>query len=182
MPHREDLGFRRCSLHLGLVVCFIRIAICATDIALYKPRYWSIYVLVFVTLTRHDLGFFRLFFFFTPPSHDDYWMLAYVPSSLGMICTMLAFATYLDRTQRSSRRPLDIPIGWVGLGALIGWPFSALASLPMVFEEVFARSFVSKSPADSRRLIFEKLIQVVYSCLKWTLLLAVSGFMNFNIL
>ncbi|TFK30934.1 asparagine-linked glycosylation 9 protein isoform a [Coprinopsis marcescibilis] len=69
---------------------------------------------------------------------------AFLPSSLSMYTTTLAYGYAMEPSSiRNSRKPWVATIVFAA-GAIVGWPFALALSLPFVFEEllVFAGDFV----------------------------------------
>ncbi|KAL1916487.1 uncharacterized protein VTP21DRAFT_5678 [Calcarisporiella thermophila] len=61
---------------------------------------------------------------------------AFLPSTFSMYTTMLAFAHCLRPPSDISGSRTYRAIFWFGVGALLGWPFSAAVGIPFVFEEL----------------------------------------------
>ncbi|KAF9972115.1 mannosyltransferase [Actinomortierella ambigua] len=65
---------------------------------------------------------------------------ALLPSTFAMYTTMLFFSQVLQQpTERSGKRTFWA-IFWVGLGALLGWPFSGVVGIPFVLEDLLVHS------------------------------------------
>ncbi|KAF9160342.1 mannosyltransferase [Actinomortierella ambigua] len=65
---------------------------------------------------------------------------ALLPSTFAMYTTMLFFSQVLQQpTDRSGKRTFWA-IFWVGLGALLGWPFSGVIGIPFVIEDLLIHS------------------------------------------
>lgn len=60
--------------------------------------------------------------------------VAYLPSSFSMYTSMLGTAAFMDW-----RGGLKTHVGvmWFGIGAIVGWPFSAALIVPLVMEDIF---------------------------------------------
>ncbi|KAF9929538.1 mannosyltransferase [Mortierella alpina] len=65
---------------------------------------------------------------------------AFLPSTFAMYTTMLFFSQMLQCPHRQSGKRTFWAIFWVGLGALLGWPFSAAVGLPFALEELLIHS------------------------------------------
>ena len=67
--------------------------------------------------------------------------VAYLPSSFSMYCAMLGMAAFMNW-----RGGLKIAEGimWFGIGALVGWPFSAVLIVPFVLEDLFLASLTGE--------------------------------------
>ncbi|KAF9896573.1 mannosyltransferase, partial [Lobosporangium transversale] len=65
---------------------------------------------------------------------------AFLPSSFAMYTTMLFFSQMLQSPGQHSSKRTFWAIFWVGLGALLGWPFSAAVGLPFALEELLIHS------------------------------------------
>ncbi|KIM32271.1 glycosyltransferase family 22 protein [Serendipita vermifera MAFF 305830] len=69
---------------------------------------------------------------------------AFLPSTFAMYCNMLAFSFAVQPARSRTPNPSDARTLFAtvifGAGAIVGWPFSILASFPFVFEELFVRS------------------------------------------
>ncbi|KAG0052891.1 mannosyltransferase [Gryganskiella cystojenkinii] len=61
---------------------------------------------------------------------------AFLPSTFAMYTTMLFFSQMLQPPRQHSGKRTFVAIFWVGLGALLGWPFSAAVGLPFALEEL----------------------------------------------
>lgn len=75
---------------------------------------------------------------------------ALLPSSFAMYTSMLGLSAFLD-----SRRGLQTARGimWLGIGAVVGWPFAGALAIPFILEElVFAVIFQEIRPALYRVL------------------------------
>ncbi|CAG8560880.1 19812_t:CDS:10 [Cetraspora pellucida] len=79
---------------------------------------------------------------------------AYLPSTFAMYTTMVAFFYALMPVSTTSGRRVHRTIFWVGLGSLLGWPFSAALGIPAAFEELVLRNALKKPLERIRRLIF----------------------------
>ena len=63
--------------------------------------------------------------------------IAYLPSSFAMYTTMMGLAAFMD-TEDGLKTHKGIM--WFGIGATVGWPFSAALVMPLLLEElVFAK-------------------------------------------
>ena len=63
--------------------------------------------------------------------------VAYLPSSFAMYTTMMGMAAFMD-TEDGLKTHKGIM--WFGIGATVGWPFSAALVMPLLLEElVFAK-------------------------------------------
>lgn len=60
--------------------------------------------------------------------------VAYLPSSFSMYTAMLGMAAFMDW-----RGGLKTHLGimWFGIGAIVGWPFSAALIVPLAMEDIF---------------------------------------------
>ncbi|KAF8926438.1 mannosyltransferase, partial [Dissophora ornata] len=65
---------------------------------------------------------------------------AFIPSTFAMYTTMLFFSQTLQAPHQHSGKRTFWAIFWVGLGALLGWPFSAAVGLPFALEELLIHS------------------------------------------
>ncbi|KAF9584545.1 mannosyltransferase [Lunasporangiospora selenospora] len=65
---------------------------------------------------------------------------AFLPSTFAMYTTMLFFSQMLQPPRQHSGKRTFWAIFWVGLGALLGWPFSAAVGLPFALEELLIHS------------------------------------------
>ncbi|KAF9965900.1 mannosyltransferase [Mortierella alpina] len=66
--------------------------------------------------------------------------VTFLPSTFAMYTTMLFFSQMLQCPHRQSGKRTFWAIFWVGLGALLGWPFSAAVGLPFALEELLIHS------------------------------------------
>ncbi|KAI1301142.1 mannosyltransferase [Mortierella claussenii] len=64
----------------------------------------------------------------------------FLPSTFAMYTTMLFFSQMLQSPHQHSGKRAFWAIFWVGLGALLGWPFSAAVGLPFALEELLIHS------------------------------------------
>ncbi|KAF0412292.1 glycosyltransferase family 22 protein [Gigaspora margarita] len=78
---------------------------------------------------------------------------AYLPSTFTMYTTMVAFFYALMPVSTTSGRRVHRTIFWVGLGSLLGWPFSAAVGIPAALEELVLRNALKKPFERIRRLI-----------------------------
>ncbi|KAG0290355.1 mannosyltransferase, partial [Dissophora globulifera] len=65
---------------------------------------------------------------------------AFLPSTFAMYTTMLFFSQTLQPPRQHSGKRTFWAIFWVGMGALLGWPFSAAVGLPFAMEELLVHS------------------------------------------
>ncbi|KAF9346887.1 mannosyltransferase [Mortierella sp. AD094] len=65
---------------------------------------------------------------------------AFLPSTFAMYTTMLFFSQMLQTPRQHSGKRTFWAIFWVGLGGLLGWPFSAAVGLPFAIEELLIHS------------------------------------------
>ncbi|KAF7728653.1 mannosyltransferase [Apophysomyces ossiformis] len=72
---------------------------------------------------------------------------AFLPSSFAMYTTFMAFSYILQPPNHADRKRTYYAVFWLGLGALVGWPFSAVVGIPFAIEEilVFGRNSVTKN-------------------------------------
>ncbi|KAF9958372.1 mannosyltransferase [Mortierella alpina] len=89
--------------------------------------------------------------------------VTFLPSTFAMYTTMLFFSQMLQCPHRQSGKRTFWAIFWVGLGALLGWPFSAAVGLPFAIEEllIHSRSQSRKKTVrfrDWRRMRFLRLL------------------------
>ncbi|KAF9302215.1 mannosyltransferase [Mortierella antarctica] len=88
---------------------------------------------------------------------------AFLPSTFAMYTTMLFFSQMLQPPRQHSVKRTFWAIFWVGLGALLGWPFSAAVGLPFALEEllIHSRNQSKKKTVrfrDWRRMRFLRLV------------------------
>lgn len=71
--------------------------------------------------------------------------VAYLPSSFSMYTAMLGMAAFMDW-----RGGLKTAVGimWFGIGAIVGWPFSAALILPFIMEDIFL-AYLTKDRSDA---------------------------------
>ena len=74
---------------------------------------------------------------------------AYLPSSFSMYTTMLGMTSFMDWRGGSKTH---VGIMWFGIGAIIGWPFSAALIGPFLLEELILAS-ITKDVEILRRLV-----------------------------
>ena len=84
--------------------------------------------------------------------------VAYLPSSFSMYTAMLGMAAFMDW-----RGGLKTHLGimWFGIGAIVGWPFSAALIVPLVMEDI-ALAYLS---IDRSEVAFRYLDGIVRSLL-----------------
>lgn len=80
-----------------------------------------------------------------------------------MYTTMLFFSQMLQPPRQHSAKRTFLAIFWVGLGGLLGWPFSAAVGLPFALEEllIHSRNQSKKKTVrfrDWRRIRFLRLV------------------------
>ncbi|KAK3822201.1 MAG: glycosyltransferase family 22 protein [Linnemannia elongata] len=88
---------------------------------------------------------------------------AFLPSTFAMYTTMLFFSQMLQPPRQHSAKRTFLAIFWVGLGGLLGWPFSAAVGLPFALEEllIHSRNQSKKKTVrfrDWRRIRFLRLV------------------------
>ncbi|KAF9421314.1 mannosyltransferase [Podila epigama] len=88
---------------------------------------------------------------------------AFLPSTFAMYTTMLFFSQMLQPPRQHSGKRTFWAIFWVGLGGLLGWPFSAAVGLPFALEEllIHSRNQSKKKTVrfrDWRRMRFLRLV------------------------
>ena len=108
---------------------------------------------------------------------------AFLPSTAAMYTTMLAFTqlikSYAMYTRSESyimKTAICWPIFWFAFGSIYAWPFSGAVGLPLVFEEVFVRSFyMNNKKKENRRgfyfAVIKRILVVVSSAAISTALL-----------
>ncbi|KAG9061663.1 mannosyltransferase [Linnemannia hyalina] len=89
--------------------------------------------------------------------------LTFLPSTFAMYTTMLFFSQMLQPPRQHSAKRTFWAIFWVGLGGLLGWPFSAAVGLPFALEEllIHSRNQSKKKTVrfrDWRRIRFLRLV------------------------
>lgn len=62
-----------------------------------------------------------------------YASVAFLPSSFAMMANMMGTASFLDLSSGLQTRH---GVFWFGMGAAIGWPFSAALAAPLMFDEL----------------------------------------------
>ncbi|CAO3665119.1 unnamed protein product [Rhizopus microsporus] len=72
---------------------------------------------------------------------------AYLPSSFAMYCVFMAYSYALRPVSDIDPTRTYRVVFWIGLGALAGWPFTALIGIPFAMEEVliFGRDTMKKA-------------------------------------
>ncbi|KAF9928375.1 mannosyltransferase [Linnemannia zychae] len=88
---------------------------------------------------------------------------AFLPSTFAMYTTMMFFSQMLQPPRQHSGKRTFWAIFWVGLGGLLGWPFSAAVGLPFALEEllIHSRNQSKKKTVrfrDWRRIRFIRLV------------------------
>ena len=137
---RFKLHFSGWHAHEFLVIRLALAALCAVcQTSLFKAIYRSIeprvaFLMALIMLT--STGMF-------------YASVAYLPSSFSMYTAMLGTAAFIE--QDSKPRTTE-GILWFGIGAIVGWPFSAALILPLMIEEL-ARLYTSRGTASSVKRI-----------------------------
>ena len=71
--------------------------------------------------------------------------VAYLPSSFSMYTAMLGTAAFMDW-----RGGLKTAVGimWFGIGAIVGWPFSAALIVPFLMEDIFL-AYLTKDRSEA---------------------------------
>lgn len=59
--------------------------------------------------------------------------VAYLPSSFSMYTSMMGFAAFINTTMGHKT---NVGMMWFGIGATVGWPFSAALIMPLFSEEL----------------------------------------------
>ena len=116
---------RKSSLHLYLIrACLgLTCAFCETCLhGTISKELGSRVAFLFKTIALSSTGMF-------------YASVAFLPSSFAMMTTMLGMASFMSR-QDGVRT--NAGIAWFGLGAIVGWPFSAALILPLLFDEALS--------------------------------------------
>lgn len=62
---------------------------------------------------------------------------AFLPSSFAMYANLLAFSHAIRLPNKSDTRRTVLATFFFATGAIVGWPFSLLVSVPFVLEELF---------------------------------------------
>ena len=75
---------------------------------------------------------------------------AYLPSSFSMYTNKLGTASFMDWRGGSKT---NVGIMWFGIGAIIGWPFSAALVAPFVVEELVLASITREGIELLRRML-----------------------------
>lgn len=134
-----EFYFIRLALGATCAACETRLysAICKT----FNPRVGIIFGIVMAT----SPGMFHA-------------SVAYLPSSFSMYTAMLGMAAFMDW-----RGGLKTAVGmmWFGIGAILGWPFSAALIVPLLAED-FALSLMT---GDISEIVYRYLDGVVRSLL-----------------
>ncbi|KAF9100959.1 mannosyltransferase [Mortierella sp. AM989] len=90
---------------------------------------------------------------------------AFLPSTFAMYTTMLFFSQMLQTPRQHSGKRTFWAIFWVGLGGLLGWPFSAAVGLPFAVEEllIYSRDHSKKKTVRFRDWRMMRLVRLVTS-------------------
>ena len=75
---------------------------------------------------------------------------AYLPSSFSMYTAMLGTACFMDWRGGSKT---NVGIMWFGIGAIVGWPFTAVLILPFIVEELALASITKEGIELLRRML-----------------------------
>ncbi|KAG0020165.1 mannosyltransferase [Entomortierella chlamydospora] len=90
---------------------------------------------------------------------------AFLPSTFAMYTTMLFFSQMLQTPGQHSGKRTFWAVFWVGLGGLLGWPFSAAVGLPFAIEEllIHSRDHSKKKTVRFRDWRMMRLVRLVTS-------------------
>ncbi|KAF8959365.1 mannosyltransferase [Entomortierella lignicola] len=90
---------------------------------------------------------------------------AFLPSTFAMYTTMLFFSHMLQTPGQHSGKRTFWAIFWVGLGGLLGWPFSAAIGLPFALEEllIHTRDHSKKKTVRFRDWRMMRLVRLITS-------------------
>jgi alpha-1,2-mannosyltransferase len=115
--------------------------------------------------------FFLIAIVFSPANFIS--ATAFLPSSFAMYMAMLGAAAFMNW-----RGGLKTSQGmyWFGLGAVLGWPFSAALSIPYMLEEVM---FAILAMQADRERVVESIIRVTRGVVA-ALLFVVSGHREYS--
>ncbi|MCJ1479759.1 mannosyltransferase [Lambiella insularis] len=122
---------------------FIRVVLALTC-ALCESR---LFTTVSRALNPRIGGWFMAVMLFSPGMFNA--SVAYLPSSFSMYTTMLGMTSFMDWRGGSKTH---IGIMWFGIGAVVGWPFSAALVGPFVVEELILAS-ITKDVEVFRRIV-----------------------------
>lgn len=78
-----------------------------------------------------------------------YASVAFLPSSFAMMSAILGTAAFLDRPKGSKT---NTGLLWFGIGATIGWPFSAALIAPLLLDELVYMRVIGMADAIRRAL------------------------------
>ncbi|KAL8665523.1 MAG: hypothetical protein Q9202_002228 [Teloschistes flavicans] len=95
--------------------------------------------------------------------------VAYLPSSFSMYTAMLGMAAFMDWRGGLKTAP---GMMWFGIGAIVGWPFSAALIIPLLAEDLVLSSITG----DISEIVFRYLDGVVRSLIVLALQVAVDTF------
>lgn len=135
---------------LGIVCALCETQLFATVSRILNPRVGMMLLLVMVL----SPGMFHA-------------SVAYLPSSLAMYTVMLGTAAFMDW---QGGLKTNQGIMWFGIGAIIGWPFSAALILPFIAEE-FVLAWMVKDKSE----IIWRFVDGIVRCL----IVLVSGYNMF---
>lgn len=123
-----------------------------------------------------------VFLLFCSPSRLLTTDKAFLPSSFAMYTTTLA-CSYSFRLPSISnnRRTLAATLAFA-TGAILGWPFSLLVSIPFIFEELFVYG-LDRVPPELYRKWLRKRLTRLFSCgLVASIIFVSSKFVRHHIL
>ena len=79
-----------------------------------------------------------------------YASVAFLPSSFSMYTAMMGIAAFLEVQQGPNTRQ---GIKWFGMGAVVGWPFSAALIVPLMLDELFYVRLTGNLKESAGRII-----------------------------
>ena len=130
---KKTFEFYFVRMALGLICAYCQTRLFSTISRTLNPRVAIIFMLSMLT----SPGMFHA-------------SAAYLPSSFSMYTTMLGTVYFMDWRGGSK---IHVGIMWFGIGAIIGWPFSAVLVTPFIVEEIVLASITKEGIELLRRML-----------------------------
>jgi alpha-1,2-mannosyltransferase len=101
-------------------------------------------------------------------------LLAFLPSSFALYANSLAFSFAVEPPSNANAQRTLFATLCFAAGAIVGWPFSILISIPFVLEELFVRG-IDRVPDDKYPKWVTARWQRLFGAAAVSALLVVSG-------
>lgn len=94
-----------------------------------------------------------------------YASVAFLPSSFSMYTTMMGTAAFLEVQKEPNTKQ---GIKWFGMGAVVGWPFSAALIVPLMLDELFYVRLTGSLKGSLIRIV-SGVVKVATLIVSWTM-------------